>query len=59
MENKKKNSWNNKKIHQKRNKIGERWSIDLFTMNNMEGIWERGGNEVKRIYKKIKIEELG
>ena len=47
-----------KKIHKKRNKIGERErerereGIDLFTMNNLEGIWERerGGNEVKRNY---------
>ena len=26
-------------------------------MNNLEGIGERGGNEVKEIYKKIKLEE--
>ena len=51
MENKKKNSWNNKKIHRKRNKIGkrerERESIDIFAVNNLEGIWERSGKEVK------------
>ena len=26
----------------------ERESIDLFAMNNLEGIWERGGKEGKR-----------
>ena len=37
-----------KKIHQKRNKIGERESIDLFVLKNLGGIRERGGNEVRR-----------
>ena len=41
-----------KKIYQKRNKIGERESIDLFIVDNLEGIWARGGNEVRRnLYK--------
>ena len=37
-----------KKFTKKEKKIGERESIDLFAMNNLEGIWERGGKEVKR-----------
>ena len=44
------NGWNNKRIHQKRNKIGERERERVLTfvaMNNLEGIGERGGNEVK------------
>ena len=42
---------------------GERENINifllLFIMNNLEGIWERGGNEVIRnLYeKKIKTED--
>ena len=48
-----KNGWNNKRIHQKRNKIGERERerervLTFVAMNNLEGIGERGGNEVKR-----------
>ena len=42
---------NIKKIHQIRYKIGERErerELTFFSMNNLEGIWERGGNEVKR-----------
>ena len=31
--------------------------LTFFAMNNLEGIGERGGNEVKEIYKKIKLEE--
>ena len=31
--------------------------LTFFAMNNLEGIGERGGNEVKQIYKKIKLEE--
>ena len=38
----------NKKINQKRNKIGERESIDLFVVVNFEKIGERGVNEVRR-----------
>ena len=46
----------------KRDKIGERErererELTFFAMNNLEGIGERGGNEVKEIYKKIKLEE--
>ena len=44
------NGWNNKRIHQKRNKTGERERERVLTsvaMNNLEGIGERGGNEVK------------
>ena len=45
----------------KRNKFGEgereRESIDLFVVNKLERIGKRGGNEVKKIYKKIKLEE--
>ena len=47
----------------KREKIGERErereerELTFFVMNNLEGIWERGGNEVKEIYRKIKLEE--
>ena len=48
-------------MHQKRQiwreKESERESIDLFAMNNLERIEERGGNKVKEIYKKIKLEE--
>ena len=54
-----KKGWNNKRIHEKRNKIGERERerecvcvcvcvLIFFGMNNLEGIVERGGNEVKR-----------
>ena len=48
-----------KSMHQKRQiwRERERVSIDLFAMNNLERIEERGGNEVKEIYKKIKLEE--
>ena len=46
--------------HQKRQnwreRERERERIDLFVVNNLEGIGERGGNEVKEIYKKIKLE---
>ena len=35
----------------------ERESIDLFAVNNLERIGERGGNEAKEIYEKIKLEE--
>ena len=31
--------------------------LTFFVVNNLEGIGERGGNEVKEIYKKIKLEE--
>ena len=31
--------------------------LTFFAMNNLEGIGERGGNGVKEIYKKIKLEE--
>ena len=31
--------------------------LTFFSKNNLEGIGERGGNEVKQIYKKIKLEE--
>ena len=44
-------------MHQKRQLWGERESIDLFAVNNLERIGERGGNEVKEIYKKIKLEQ--
>ena len=38
-----------KKIHQKRNKIGERERVlSFFVVDNLEGIGKRGGNEVKR-----------
>ena len=37
----------------------ERERIDLFVVNNLEGIGERerGGNEVKEFFNKIKLEE--
>ena len=44
-------------MHQKRQIWREKESIDLFAVNNLEGIGERGGNEVKEFYKKIKLEE--
>ena len=56
-----------KKKNQKRENWGERErererereerELTFFVMNNLEGIWERGGNEVKEIYRKIKLEE--
>ena len=46
-----------KKMHQKKQIWRERESIDLFVVNNLERIGKRGGNEVKEIYKKIKLEE--
>ena len=53
-----------KKKSLKRDKIGERErerererGLTFFAMNNLEGIGERGGNGVKEIYKKIKLEE--
>ena len=53
----------NKKMHQKRQiwreREREREHIDLFTVNNLKRIGERGGNEVKEIYEKIKLEEQG
>ena len=55
----------NKKMHQKRQiwrerereRVRERESIDLFAVNNLDRIGERGGNEAKEIYEKIKLEE--
>ena len=44
--NREKSNWNNKKNHQKK-KFGEREYWHFF-VNNLEWIWERGGNEVKR-----------
>ena len=46
-------------MHQKRQiqRERERERIELFTVNNLERIGERGGNEVKEIYRKIKLEE--
>ena len=35
----------------------ERVCIDLFVVNKLERIGKRDGNEVKKIYKKIKLEE--
>ena len=52
--------WLEKKKHQKRQNWRERErerELTFFAMNNLEGIGERGGNEVKEIYKKIKLEE--
>ena len=47
-----------KKNHQKRQNWRERErELTFFVVNNLEGIGERGGNEVKEIYKKIKLEE--
>ena len=46
--------------HQKRQNWRERGrerELTFFVVNNLEGIGERGGNEVKEIYKKIKLEE--
>ena len=31
--------------------------LTFFVVNNLERIGERGGNEVKEIYRKIKLEE--
>ena len=52
----KKSGWNNKQIHQKRNKIGEREReregervLTFFVVDNLEGIGERGGYKVIRI----------
>ena len=36
-----------KKFTKKETKL-ERESIDLFAMNNLEGMWERDRNELKR-----------
>ena len=58
MKKKKKKTNNNNNI--KRDKIGEgerERELTFFVVNNLEGIGERGGNEVKEIYKKIKLEE--
>ena len=47
-----------KKKPQKRQNWRERErGLTFFAMNNLEGIGERGGNGVKEIYKKIKLEE--
>ena len=35
----------------------EERELTFFVVKNLEGIWERGGNEVKEIYRKIKLEE--
>ena len=46
----KRSRWNNnKKSIKRKNKTGEREreSIDLFVVDNLEGIGERGGNEVR------------
>ena len=46
-----KNKKNKKKFHQKRKKIlrkRERESIDLFVTDNLEGIGDRDGNEVRK-----------
>ena len=53
--------WNNKKIHQKINKIGEReyWVLTFFVVDNLEGTSERGGYKVIRILYEIKVEEEG
>ena len=39
-----------KKFTKKKQNWGERERerIDIFSVNNLEGIWERGGKEVKR-----------
>ena len=54
-----KSGWNNNKKNASKetNLERERESIDLFIVNNLERIGKRGGNEVKEIYKKIKLEE--
>ena len=44
-------------MHQQRQIWRERESVDLFTVDNLERIGEKGGNEVKEIFKKIKLEE--
>ena len=52
-----KSGWNNKKKCIKRDKFGEReyWHFLNEQLGKNRG--ERGGNEVKEIYKKIKLEE--
>ena len=45
-----------KKKHHWRERERER-ELTFFVVNNFERIGERGGNEVKEIYKKIKLEE--
>ena len=47
----------NQKRENWREREREERELTFFVMNNLEGIWERGGNEVKEIYKKIKLEE--
>ena len=37
-----------KNLPKQKKKNGERESIDLFVVDNLEGIGERGGNEVRR-----------
>ena len=61
---KEKSGWNKKKkknaskeTNLERERERERESIDLFVVNKLERIGKRGGNEVKKIYKKIKLEE--
>ena len=46
-----------RQIQRERERERERERIELFTVNNLERIGERGGNEVKEIYEKIKLEE--
>ena len=46
----------NRKIERERERERER-VLTFFVVNNLERIGERGGNEVKEIYKKIKLEE--
>ena len=50
-----KSGWNNKKLKKKRSKETKlererERELTFFAMNNLEGIGERGGNEVKEIY---------
>ena len=51
--NQKRENWRERERERER----EERELTFFVMNNLEGIWERGGNEVKEIYRKIKLEE--
>ena len=46
-----------KQIWRERERERECVCIDLFVVNKLERIGKRDGNEVKKIYKKIKLEE--
>ena len=61
-----KSGWNNKKSSKRETKNGERErerererELTFFAMNNLEGIGERSGNEIKKIIRKLKWKRKG